>query len=1012
MNNKYAIKLAIICLVLTLAWPSATRALWSGNRVGTEICGDYFDVNTIALSPQTCPEPALPTDVLASPSVITCGETAYLTATSAGNRIKWFTTPTGGTELGNTLSGLAFPVNPVITTVYYAEAYNSNCTNTNRVAVTLIVNPPAAPTNASVSNAVINCGEYTELSATSDGNMIHWYNASSGGTFVGSSASGFNLPVSPQTTTTYYAEAAGACVSTSRSPVVVTVNAAPEPSPVSAYPASVCYGSTTDLTAFSSGYSINWYDANYGGNFLGTTSSGSSFNITVYNDTTLYAESYFSNSSSASFSYTGATQTWTVPAGVTVVDVVAWGAQGGNQGGLGAKVKSRLSVIPGSVLYINVGSQGGTPDAGWNGGGIGGSVSGGAYYGGGGGGATDIRLGGNSLTNRLLVAAGGGGKGGASSTNPSSGNGGNGGGEYGSDGFGIVHSCVGSNAGLGATQITGGNGGAVSGCGCIFTGTSGNLGIGGNGASGEGSGQPGGGGAGGGGYFGGGGAGCTGCDTCAQTDLSGAGGGGGSSWTDPMISFNTLYLQDNRTGDGQLDITWESPTCVSLSRTPVYVPSSIYTEPGGVSGGGTSCPGVAADTLRLTSYAGSIIRWEVSSDSGNTWTSIANTQPYYLPTITDGGVYWYRAIVKSGSCPAMESSYAVVSIPSANGIAMRSGRSVECAIPKPDNWRILINSSNKMLASVCDSSGNWEPGSTSAYLTIDPQINYEPNNHEAYMQRHLRLETIQGKSSRVKLYFTQEDLDALMTAVPTVLSAWDLAVTMVADTQTWKQTQKVENVILTENDPSPGIYSLEVGARISTTFYIQGKTVEVLPPTTILSFEASCKNGMAVVNWVTTNENGTKNFAVESSNDLNNWVEVTVVESAGNSSTVQKYSVIDESGTKGTVYYRLLQTGFDGRTTYTTPVPANCDSRTELIVNYYPNPCRNELMVAFTKDIDKTANVMIYDAGGKVVMVKVLTETEMQNGIAILNVSDMIPGVYTVDFISGQGKKAMNVIKN
>jgi hypothetical protein len=69
-------------------------------------------------------------------------------------------------------------------------------------------------------------------------------------------------------------------------------------------------------------------------------------------------------------------------------------------------------------------------------------------------------------------------------------------------------------------------------------------------------------------------------------------------------------------------------------------------------------------------------------------------------------------------------------------------------------------------------------------------------------------------------------------------------------------------------------------------------------------------------------------------------------------------------------------------------------------------------MVAFTKDIDNTANIMIYDAGGKVVMVKVLDETEMHNGIAILNVSEMIPGVYTVDFISGQGKKAMSVIKN
>ena len=117
------------------------------------------------------------------------------------------------------------------------------------------------------------------------------------------------------------------------------------------------------------------------------------------------------------FSYTGAPQTWTVPAGVTSITIDAAGARGGNYSGaagLGGRVQATYAVTPGTTLYIYVGGAGGdasgssVAQGGYNGGGNSSwdsyGVSGGA-----GGGATDIRIGGTSLTNRVLVAGGGGG---------------------------------------------------------------------------------------------------------------------------------------------------------------------------------------------------------------------------------------------------------------------------------------------------------------------------------------------------------------------------------------------------------------------------------------------------------------------------------------------------------------------------------------------------------------------------------------------------------------------------
>jgi hypothetical protein len=110
------------------------------------------------------------------------------------------------------------------------------------------------------------------------------------------------------------------------------------------------------------------------------------------------------------FNYTGSVQNWTVPAGVCLINVDAYAAQGGLGGGLGARTQATLTTVPGEVLNIYIGGQGSAPGAGWNGGGTGGSYGpSSGYYGGGGGGATDIRRNGTSLSDRILVAGGGGG---------------------------------------------------------------------------------------------------------------------------------------------------------------------------------------------------------------------------------------------------------------------------------------------------------------------------------------------------------------------------------------------------------------------------------------------------------------------------------------------------------------------------------------------------------------------------------------------------------------------------
>ncbi len=95
------------------------------------------------------------------------------------------------------------------------------------------------------------------------------------------------------------------------------------------------------------------------------------------------------------FNYTGSMQHYTVPVGITTLTITAKGAQGGNNGGLGAIMQGTVSVTPGDILNILVGGQGLTNF----------TVCG-TWFGAGGGGGSFVTTGSNTP---LLIAGGGGG---------------------------------------------------------------------------------------------------------------------------------------------------------------------------------------------------------------------------------------------------------------------------------------------------------------------------------------------------------------------------------------------------------------------------------------------------------------------------------------------------------------------------------------------------------------------------------------------------------------------------
>lgn len=244
-------------------------------------------------------------------------------------------------------------------------------------------------------------------------------------------------------------------------------------------------------------------------------------------------------------SYTGSSQSWTVPTNVTSISITLTGAAGGvggsdggnsgGAGGSGGRVTGNLSVTAGENLTFYVGGAGGNGSSsvtstgagtagasgGGNPGGRGGNAgsSGSSGAGGGGGGAVAVARG----ATILAVAGGAGGGGGAGNTSP-------------------------NQAGLAGQTGS-------------FTGSSGTGGAG----TDRGSGNDGGGGGGGGGGYSWGGAGGS-LRTTGNTDSGGNGGNAGQNYTNGLTGASASYISVSGNGSVQLVYT-ALPSAPTISGT-------------------------------------------------------------------------------------------------------------------------------------------------------------------------------------------------------------------------------------------------------------------------------------------------------------------------------------------------------------------------------------------------------------------------------------------------------------
>ena len=224
----------------------------------------------------------------------------------------------------------------------------------------------------------------------------------------------------------------------------------------------------------------------------------------------------------------------------------------------------------------------------------------------------------------------------------------------------------------------------------------------------------------------------------------------------------------------------------------------------------------------------------------------------------------------------------------------------------------------------------------------------------------------------------------------------------------------------------PGLYV----SPIQNTFYVLEQnfctyssrdtvyvTVTALP-VKLLSFAARKQDKNNLLTWRTSTEQNNRGFELQrSTNPANTGTGgkrfstiafVPTKAANGTSTTVLKYDYVDKKPPAAGSYYRLKQTDFDGKYTFTNVVFIKGDPETVLVLaSLYPNPTHQILNAILQSPKAQTIRLIISDAAGKVVLQHNLQLQKGENNKTI-NALALAKGAYIVKVITDGGEAVIS----
>lgn len=179
-------------------------------------------------------------------------------------------------------------------------------------------------------------------------------------------------------------------------------------------------------------------------------------------------------------------------------------------------------------------------------------------------------------------------------------------------------------------------------------------------------------------------------------------------------------------------------------------------------------------------------------------------------------------------------------------------------------------------------------------------------------------------------------------------------------------------------------------------------------PITLVDFSARQVVNQIILDWSTASEIDNDYFEIEKSYDAKKFVSIGTQKGAGDSDQLTHYRFTDRELKEGTVYYRLKQVDFDGKSTMSNIVSLNVNPAGKIELQVFPNPTTDFLNISNQNGLSDNVFVTMLDGSGKVVM---KGEGNGASEPLTIDMRNLNPGTYMVQVITGSTSRIFRVVK-
>lgn len=184
-------------------------------------------------------------------------------------------------------------------------------------------------------------------------------------------------------------------------------------------------------------------------------------------------------------------------------------------------------------------------------------------------------------------------------------------------------------------------------------------------------------------------------------------------------------------------------------------------------------------------------------------------------------------------------------------------------------------------------------------------------------------------------------------------------------------------------------------------------------PIELISFEGHKAGSANVLEWVTASERDNDYFTLEKSNSGSDFVFVSEIDGAGNSTTNKYYTQTDQNISGQMTYYRLKQTDFNGESTYSKTIALANEMEDISISELFPNPSNQLTSFEIFTPMTEVVSIKLIDNSGRIIYTQ--TETIKSGKHTInLDLEKYARGAYSleINLDNSQTKKVQKLIKN